>query len=211
MNGQNKHLSIGANEAGICFGNSMNYSGIRLNWIDKNVFRVNGINFGLVTRAKKSNGFSFGLVANHDSIINGIAINGLVSESNQINGVLICGLAGYSQKINGLGIGGFGIVGDTMNGVFVGVLGSSYWNTEVIKVINGCVIGLAIGSNTNKMNGVTLSLFNNVSDTLNGVAVALLNHTKELHGIQLGLWNVAENNRILKKMPLLNINFRRKK
>ena len=175
------------------------------------MFRVNGINFGLVTRAKKSNGFSFGLVANHDSIINGIAINGLVSESYQTNGVLISGLAGYSQKMNGLGIGGVGIVGDTLNGIFVGVLGSSYWNTEVIKMINGCAIGLIIGSHTKKMNGVTLSLFNNVSDTLNGVSIAVLNRTKELRGIQFGLWNVAENKRILKKMPLLNINFRRRR
>jgi hypothetical protein len=42
------------------------------------------------------------------------------------------------------------------------------------------------------------------------VSVALKNHARELHGIQIGLWNVAENNRIFKIMPLINMNFSRK-
>lgn len=103
------------------------------------------------------------------------------------------------------------MVGDTMNDFFISLFGMTYWNTEVIKRINGIAIGLVIGSNTEKMNGLTLSLFNNVSDTLNGVAIAVLNSTKELHGVQIGLWNVAENNRFFKKMPFMNVNFRKRK
>ncbi len=86
----------------------------------------------------------------------------------------------------------------------------TYWNTEKIQLVNGIAIGLIIGSDTKKMNGISLSLFNNFCDTLNGVAISMINRTKELHGIQFGIWNVAENNRIFKRMPILNFNFRRK-
>lgn len=208
--GQNKHFTIGYNDIGICFGNSDINSGLRFNLRDKNVNQINGINLTGISKSKIANGLTFGLIANYDSISNGILINGLVGESYKANGIIISGLGHVANKFNGIGIGGLAIAGDTLNGIFLSPIGVTYWNTQKIQLINGIAIGLIIGSNTEKMNGISLSLFNNVCDTLNGVAISAINRTKELHGIQFGLWNVAENNRILKRMPILNFNFRRK-
>ena len=65
-----KYLSIGSKQAGICFGNSSIYTGLRLNLIDKEVKRVNIINFSLLkAKADKSNGISLSLFVNGDSTI----------------------------------------------------------------------------------------------------------------------------------------------
>ena len=208
--GQNKHLTIGLKDKGISFGNSKTNYGLRFNIRDRNVNKLWGINISGISESKITNGLTFGLIANYDSISNGILINGLVGESYITNGIVISGLGHVANKFNGIGIGGLAIAGDTLNGLFISPIGVTYWNTEKIKLVNGIAIGLIIGSNTEKMNGISLSLFNNVCDTLNGVAISAINRTKELHGIQFGLWNVAENNRIFKRLPILNFNFRRK-
>lgn len=208
--GQNKHLTIGFNDIGICFGNSNTNSGLRFNLRDKNVNKINGINFTGVSKSTITNGLTLGLIANYDSISNGILINGLVGESHKTNGIVISGLGHVSTKFNGVGIGGLAIAGDTLNGLFISPIGITYWNTEKIEIIRGVAIGLIIGSYTRKMNGLSLSIFNNECDTLNGVAISAYNRTKDLRGIQFGFWNVAENNKIFKKMPILNFNFRKK-
>lgn len=86
----------------------------------------------------------------------------------------------------------------------------SEWNTNVIKVINGISFGAYCGANTEKLNGVSLSFFTNSIDELNGLSVGFLNSTKDLHGVLIGLWNVAENNKIFKRTPFINFNFRKK-
>jgi len=208
--GQNKHLTIGFNDIGICFGNSKTNSGLRFNLRDKNVNQINGINLTGVSKSKITNGLSFGLIANYDSICNGILLNGLIGESDQANGIVISGLGYVSTKFNGLGIGGLAIAGDTLNGLFISPIGITYWNTERIEIIRGVAIGLILGSKTKKMNGLSISIFNNDCDILNGVAISAYNRSKELHGIQFGLWNVAENNKFFKKMPILNFNLKKK-
>jgi len=208
--GQNNHLTIGINDVGVCFGNSMKNSGLRFNLRDKNVNKINGINLTGVSKSTITNGLTFGLIANYDSICNGIIINGLVGETHRTNGIVISGLGHVATKFNGVGIGGLAIASDTLNGLFISPIGITYWNTEKIEIIKGVAIGLIIGSYTKKMNGLALGIFNNVSDTLNGVAISAFNRTKDLHGMQFGLWNVAENNQIFKKMPVMNFNFRKK-
>jgi hypothetical protein len=208
--GQKNHVTLGSSEAGICIGNSESHSGLRFNLIDDSVSQINGINISGISKAQVVNGLTFGLLANMDDVSNGILINGFVGETLKANGLVISGLGHVSSEFNGLGIGGLAVAGDYLNGLFISPIGVTYWNTEKIKIVNGVAIGLIIGSNTEKMNGLSLSLFNNVCETLNGVAISALNRTDELHGIQIGLWNVAENNRIFKKFPLVNINFRKK-
>ncbi len=207
--GQNKHFTIGLSDYGICFGNSKTHSGLRFNIRDKNVGQINGLNLAGITKSTKTNGLSVGLLASSDSIINGLLINGIMGETSLINGMVISGLGQFSCNINGVGIGGLSIAGDTLNGLFLSPFGITYWNDELIDIINGLTMGIFIGSNANIMNGVTVSLLNNRSNTLNGVAIGAFNRTKNLYGVQFGLWNVVENNRIFKRMPIMNLNFRR--
>lgn len=209
--GQNGHINIGYKNKGICIGNSKFHSGLRLNLRDNNVQQINGLNITGVSKAKIANGFTFGLIANYDSLVNGVQINGLVGESSAVNGIVVSGLGYVANKINGVGLAGLAIAGDTLNGLFFSGIGVSYWNSEKIKRINGVSMGLLIGSMAGKMNGVSISIFNNVCDTLNGLAVSAVNRTKVLHGIQFGIWNVAENNRIFRKAPIMNFNFRKRR
>lgn len=56
--GLNRHLSIGLKGNGICFGNSSDYNGIRLNLWDKNVNRINGLNISGLSKSRKLNGLT---------------------------------------------------------------------------------------------------------------------------------------------------------
>lgn len=207
--GQNKHLNIGIKENGICFGNSKRTNGIRFNLIDSNLTQVNGLNIAMASKSKQTNGFTFGLYTN-DSICNGILIDGLMGKAGKMNGVLFSSFGHFTHKFNGVGLGVFPIAGDTLNGLFMSPIGITWWNSQKIKLINGLTVGIITGVNTEKLNGVSIGLINNVIDKQNGLAISLINRSKELHGFQIGLWNVAENNRIFKRAPIINFNFRRK-
>ena len=178
--GQNKHFTIGYKDYGLSFGNSINNNGIRINLFDRNVDKVNGLNISGISKSKISNGLNFGIIWNENTICNGIILNGLLGESMTANGIILSGLGYGASKINGIGIGGLALVGDTLNGLFLSPIGISYWNDEVIKVINGLTIGLIIGASTEKLNGVSVSLFNNWIGEQNGVTIGLINRAKKI-------------------------------
>ena len=209
--GQNKHLTIGFKNIGICFGNSEKNSGLRFNFRDRNVNQINGINITGVSESKMANGLTVGLIANYDSIINGIVLNGLVGESYITNGIAVSGLGYVSYKFNGIGIGGLAIAGETLNGLFFSPIGVTYWNSEKIELINGVTVGIIYGAVAKKLNGVSIGMFENFTDTTNGVMIAALNKTEKLYGFQFGILNYAGNNRkLFRWMPIMNFNLRRK-
>jgi len=221
--GQNRHFTIGYNDNGLTFGNSAKTNGIRINFLDKNVDMVNGLNLAAISKSRVSNGFTLGLLWIESSICNGIVINGLLGESKKINGIFISGLGGAASKINGLGIGGLAVVGDTLNGLFISSFGAAYMSTERIKLINGVTVGGFIGASTEKLNGLSISVFNNWIDELNGLSIGMINvigeqkgisigifnRAEKLRGVQIGIWNVAKNNKFFKYMPIINFNFRK--
>jgi hypothetical protein len=70
-------------------------------------------------------------------------------------------------------------------------------------------IGICFGnSKTNSV--LRFSIRDKNVNEINGVAISAINRTRYLHGIQFGLWNVADNNKIFKKMPLLNFNLEKR-
>ncbi len=208
--GQNRHLSLGLKRNGICFGNSADYNGIRLNLWDINVTNINGLNISGLSKSQIFNGVSIGIIASIDSIGNGIKIGGLGALAQKYNGLAIGGLFVFAEKINGVGIAGFSPMGDTLNGLFVGFYGVTEWDIDRnIKVINGIAIG-GLGVKSRKINGLALGVFYNSFEIQNGVSFSTFNKTKELHGLQFGLLNYAENNRkLFRWTPLINFNFRK--
>ena len=95
--------------------------------------------------------------------------------------------------------------------LFLNLIGiGSLQPRSVTDLINGLTIGLTIGANAEKLNGVSIGLFGNRIGELNGISIGVINKSKKVHGIQIGLWNVAENNRIFKRMPIINFNFSEK-
>ncbi len=208
--GQNRHLNVGLKKNGVCFGNSSNYNGIRLNLWDKNVNSINGINISGLSNSRKSNGLSIGIVASCDTISNGIKIGGLATCSKRHNGLAISGLFVKGEKYNGIGIAGLSPFADTLNGLFVGLWGVTSWSRyDTIKNINGIAIG-GLGVHSSKLNGFAIAFLVNGFDKQNGVSISCYNAAEELHGFQFGLLNYAGNNRrIFRWTPFINFNLRK--
>jgi len=207
-NGQNRHLNLGFGEYGLCLGNSRNFNGLRLNFIDKNVDLLNGLNISLISKYNKTNGvkIAFHSISNKTNGLN-LTIWGIDDKIS--NGLAIAtGIGG--DKLNGFGIGLLGVSADTINGFyFTGLIGTSNWSTDPIDIVNGVTIGIICGIQAEELNGIAIGI-NNSTDIQKGITIGLLNSTRNLYGIQLGLWNVVENNRIFKRTPIINFNFRRK-
>jgi hypothetical protein len=190
----NKYFSIGSKTAGICFGNSRNFNGLRLNLWDKESNhgfkeseRINGINI------------SFAVVS---SVMNGLQIGGIGTYTKRMNGLSIASIWQNSDKMNGVAVS-FGIDSDTLNGLFVGFGLSSPRRIIDNRVINGLAIGVFVGAE--KIRGVAIGLGESYSKKQIGISVSASNKTEELHGLQIGLLNYAGNNpRLLRWLPLIN-------
>lgn len=218
LHAQNRHLSLGIKQSGLCFGNSKNYNGIRLNLIDKRTHRLNGINLALYSEMKMTNGISTGILMSSDSICNGLKIGGLVAEAQVMNGLMIGGLAAGGDRINGLilgasiggeqmnGVGLSGImISDTLRGAFFQLIGL------FSKVNKGNLYGFSFSifvARMQSLRGCNLSFYSEIEDQ-QGISIGGINRAKNLYGIQIGLWNVAENKKRFKGLPLINFNFKK--
>ena len=55
-----------------------------------------------------------------------------------------------------------------------------------------------------ELRGVSVSAFNDIRGSQRGLAIGLLNIAEELHGVQLGLINIARNKERFSVLPLVN-------
>ena len=124
-------LNLGVGNSGLSIGNSSWWNGVRINFRDRAIRRINGVN--LTIWQSDSRTMEFGTV-------NGLAIGG-VPEAGYLNGVSVglgviahqraagvnlglLGLITDGEGAWGLNIGGLGAVADGgMNGINVGGLG----------------------------------------------------------------------------------------
>jgi hypothetical protein len=124
-------VDIGVQHTGISIGNSRTWNGIRLNWRDSDVRRVNGLNVTIWKPAEnpdfEMNGITAGLWGPDAATINGIAlgIGGVVAE-HALNGVAVAGLGAVSNgDLNGIALAGLGVVTQgSMNGIALAGLGT---------------------------------------------------------------------------------------
>ena len=201
-----KYLSIGSKHAGICFGNSLKYSGLRFNFLDKYVKEVNIINFCLIkAKADRSNGLSLSTLVNLDNYNNGISFGVIGNSGSKRNGIAVSVLFNNISKLRGIGVAGLGLMGDTLNGFFVGGFAISKWKSETqINQINGVAISI-IGTSAEKVTGLTVASING-SNSHSGLSIGLFNRTEKLRGVQLGLINYTGNNpKVLRWLPLINM------
>jgi len=93
-------LDLAINHVGISIGNSPLLTGLRLNWRDENVVRINGINVTLWTPGSSPrgevNGLSLGLLAPSAASLNGIVLGG--------------GGIRADRRLTGVSVGGFAVV-----------------------------------------------------------------------------------------------------
>ncbi|GIW53354.1 MAG: hypothetical protein KatS3mg081_2709 [Gemmatimonadales bacterium] len=58
-----------------------------------------------------------------------------------------------------------------------------------------------------QLSGVSLSAYNRVTGVQRGLTIGLLNYARELHGFQVGVVNIAGNDRGLARvLPVVNLN-----
>jgi len=122
-------LDIPSKSFGISIGNSKDFTGLRFNYRDHHVNKINGINITLwdsyENEKSEVTGMSLGIMPNA-GYLNGIQFGALgVAAEKDITGISFGLLgAGSGGDITGFGIGGLGMgSGGSMRGVFLGGLG----------------------------------------------------------------------------------------
>lgn len=233
-----KALNLPFRKFGISIGNSYRFNGIRFNFADSNVQRINGLNLTLWTKYKS--------VYNKDATINGISIGVFPTVKRMqpvnifilgaagveyLNGISVAGIGIASSNLNGIGIGGAMLGGEKINGLtFSGLFSYSEEHFSGMTIsglavlsrgdINGFSAGIAGIYSEGTIRGISVTAgylkaettmggtfagYANVNQ-VNGLSIALINRTKELHGMQIGILNFAGNNRRgLRLLPVINI------
>jgi hypothetical protein len=138
-------VGIPSKKGGIGFGNLERFTGIRFNFKDRNVDRINGINVTVWKMKDDSeqtgtvNGISLGLpLAMGHANQNGVSVGVGVAATEDLAGINIGVLgAGAGQNMTGFNFGGLGVgTGQHLRGVNIGGLGAG---------AGGDVSGLNIG------------------------------------------------------------------
>jgi hypothetical protein len=129
---------------GIGFGNLPTFSGIRFNFIDKDVEKINGINV-TVWQAKFD--------SSQTGTVNGISIGlplAISTENKRGIGLGILGV-GATGNLSGFNIGGFGVgAGSSITGVNIGGLGIG--SAGNLRGINIGGLGAGAGGNVHGIN-----------------------------------------------------------
>lgn len=205
-----KIFSLGSKQAGIGFGSTERYAGLRFNFRDTFSGNTSGAQFTFISRSTRHNGLSVGLFSNLDEWSNGVSLGGVASQATRKNGISLAGIFNVGQKMNGLHLAGLAVIGDTLNGVFMGGYGVTSWSPDdQIDQINGLAVAF-LGVDAQQLRGVAVSGLLNQFEKQKGVSVGLFNVSDELHGIQIGLLNIAKNNRKgFRYLPFFNVHIKK--
>lgn len=157
---QAQGLGIPSKQGGIGFGNLTKFTGVRFNYKDKNVDRINGINVTIwqndleEEQTGTMTGIALGLpmamgVENQRGISVGIAGAGAIKT---LSGINIGGLGvGAGGTVSGLNIGGLGVgSGGNLSGITLGGLGAGAGGNIRGVTLGG--LGVGAGGNLTGLN-----------------------------------------------------------
>jgi hypothetical protein len=206
-----KALNFPFKKYGISIGNSYEFTGIRINFADSAVKRINGLNVTFWLRKFKNyssavNGISIGIIPTGGSMqlinigilglgtspknLNGLSLGGfLIGAGGNINGFTMSGLIisadGDESKISGITIAGIGLAAaKTVNGLAIGGLG-------VISDgnINGVATSLTYLSAEDNFCGIGVTPGYLKSELFKGVSIACYSKTNQMFGLSIALYN----------------------
>jgi|WetSurMetagenome_2_1015567.scaffolds.fasta_scaffold00339_14 hypothetical protein len=207
---------------GISIGNSHEFNGIRVNFADKNVKRINGLNITLwPDRTYTFRQFIDNDTLDYKSIVNGIDIGVLpIAGSMQPLNIGLLGVITAPDNLNGLSVGGITVVsGGNINGISLSAVCTQARVLNGINLsgllvggvsgVNGLAIGgLAVSSDRSDINGIAISpLFLYCggdckgigiggiflkSGNFEGLSVGCVNITNQMTGISVGLFNKSK-------------------
>ena len=163
------------------------------------------------------------------SDVRGVVIGGIgAGAGERMTGIILGGLgAGAGDEFTGIGFGLAGVgAGGNARGLLVGGLGAgaggqltgvalSVGRVSAGERITGAVVA-GLGVTAKEIRGVAFGGVNGISygdgnfetgnQRFTGLSVGIVNVTRELHGLQLGILNYAGNNpRWARWLPLLNL------
>jgi len=195
-------LTIPDKEWGICFGNSPIFSGLRFNFMDKNIKKINGINFTLWKARDEYatgtvNGLSLGIIPYAEKL-NGIQIGVLGAGAREnLNGISIGFIGvGCGEDMKGINIGGIGAgCGGSMTGINLGLLGAGAG--ENVTGINMGGLGIGAGNNLLGLNigGLGVGAGENVIGiNIGGLGIGA---GEKLYGINIGGLGVGAGENVI--------------
>lgn len=131
----------------------------------------------------------------------GIGIAGIgVGSASDATGLLIGGIGvGSGGRVNGVALGGIGVGAPALHGLMVGGAGVGGADVSAIVLTAGYfhVVG-----DRGTFSGGALGSVNRIEGTQHGLTIGLFNYAAELHGAQLGLINVSDNDGHRRVIPL---------
>lgn len=249
-------LDLTVRDTGISIGDSEEVTGLRINFRDRAMQRVRGINATVWTPRErpggKVNGVALGLPLTGsgglsgiglgllgisvDSSLTGMVLAGLGAGAGQdIKGIVFTGLgAGAGRDITGIAISGIGVgagqhmtgvslsgvaagAGGTLRGIHAAGIGIGATNVRGI-ILSGFAAGghdvyalsMAPGyfkiDHDGRQRGVSIAAFNRIRGVQEGLTIGIVNWTRQLEGIQIGLINGAGNKKRMRWMPFVNWN-----
>jgi hypothetical protein len=190
--GISQALNFPTNKAGISIGNSKLFNGLRINFRDRNVDQINGLNITLwqskQNKDAQVNGISLGILptAGYLRGIN-LGVIGIAGEY-EVRGLTLGILgAGSGDNLCGLGVGGLGLgAAGEVRGIFLGGLGvGSGSNITGIALgglgsgaggnITGVILGGLGAGSGGDITGLAIGgLGAGASGSLNGISLAIL-------------------------------------
>jgi hypothetical protein len=202
---------------------------------------VRGFNFaGLgIGAGGKMNGINIGgLGVGAGGALTGINIGGLgVGSGGDITGINFGGLGvGAGGRVRGFTLSVVGIgAGESLQGIAIAGIGAGSPSVKGLAIapvvggqtVKGIIIAplwLRIGEGKLKetveenpdaidgeFTGFSFSIFNRIKGKQKGMAVGVVNYTKSIQGVQLGLINIVkENPKGLRVLPIFNTRFGKK-
>ena len=133
----------------------------------------------------------------------GIGIGGIgVGTGGNATGLMIGGIGvGSGGTMKGVAIGGVGVGGSRLNGVMLSPIAAGGMDVKAI-VIAGAYFRV---EEKGRFDGGSLSAVNYVRAAQHGLTIGLWNYARELHGGQVGLINISDNDGKRRVFPLLSV------
>lgn len=172
--GSDHALNIGANKTGLSIGDSREWTGVRLNFRDTRLRKVNGINATIWSPREGGEGD-----------INGIALGVPLTGGRNVRGIQVAAGVSATERLSGIGIAAIGLgSGGGISGIMVGGLGAGSGGD-----LNGLIVGgMGAGSGGDATGVIVGGLGAGVAGDLRGLVVGGLGAGAggELRGIGIG-------------------------
>jgi len=183
-------LDLGVSGVGVSFGGAPRWTGLRFNWRDRYLERINGLNVTLWNPGRDVggtvNGLAIGLVAPAAAHLRGISVGLGVLPERSASG-LTAGLIGVVSggRLSGLSFGGLGIVTQG-GGRGVQVAGLGVVSEGRLQGVNLAGLGLVSES---RLDGISLAGLGTVAEgDILGIAVGGLGlvSQRDVTGVSVG-------------------------